>query len=199
MKLENSFDVPAPPATAWELLSDLPRVVPCMPGAELTEVVGENEWKAKVSVKLGPIALQFGADIVRDQIDEAALSVRLKTRARELRGRGGATATIVASLTETGDGGTHVVLVTDVSLQGAVAQYGRGVIATVANQMIKSFAECIEKELAHSPAAAGTGGGGGEGEGPADGPRHHAEPIDGVKVAFGALWHMLAGRFHHSR
>jgi carbon monoxide dehydrogenase subunit G len=198
MKLENSFDVPAPPATAWELLSDLPRVVPCMPGAELTEIVGENEWKAKVSVKLGPIALQFGADIARDQIDEAAQSVRLKTRARELRGRGGATATIVASLHATDGGGTHVRLDTDLALQGAVAQYGRGVIATVANQMIRSFAEAIEKELAAPVAPTGGGGGGGGAQSQPDGPRHHAEPIDGVRLAFGALWHMVAGRFHHS-
>src|SRR5438874_4644921 len=193
MKLENSFRVPAPPATAWEVLSDVPRVIPCMPGAELTEVVGENEWKAKVSVKLGPIALQFAADIARDQIDEDAQSVRLKTRARELRNRGGATATIIASLTDADDGGTHVKLDTDVALQGAVAQYGRGVIATVANQMIKSFAESLALQLEQPPA------GGGGGAGSAERHAHRAaEPVDGVKVVFGALWHLLAGRFHHA-
>jgi carbon monoxide dehydrogenase subunit G len=195
MKLENAFHVPAPPATAWELLSDVPRVIPCMPGAELTEVVGENEWKAKVSVKLGPIGLQFAADVARDQIDHAAQSVRLKTRARELRNRGGATATIIASLTAADDGGTHVRLDTDVALQGSVAQYGRGVIATVAGQMIKSFAECIAAELEQPPA---TAGGGGSGAGPEDRhPHRAAEPVDGVKLVFGALWHALAGRFHH--
>ena len=72
MRLENAFDVPASPADAWRLLNDVPSVVPCMPGAELVEVVDENAWKARLHVKLGPIALQFLADVAREETDEAA-------------------------------------------------------------------------------------------------------------------------------
>jgi len=82
MRLENSFEVTATPEAAWELLMDVPRVVPCMPGAELIETVDESNWKARVRVKLGPIPLTFLTDVRRDAVDEAARSVRLATSAR---------------------------------------------------------------------------------------------------------------------
>jgi len=98
MRLENSFEVPAGLEQSWRLLNDVPSVVPCLPGAELVEVVGENAWKAKLHVKLGPIALQFLADIVRERSDEAAGLVVLTTKARESKGRGSAEATIESTL-----------------------------------------------------------------------------------------------------
>ena len=93
MRLENSFAVPASPERTWALLNDVPRVVPSMPGAELTEVVDETNWKATMHVKLGPIALQFATDVRREVSDEGALQTTLAIKARELKGRGGATAT----------------------------------------------------------------------------------------------------------
>src|SRR4051794_8000656 len=102
MRLENSFRVPAPAEEAWKLLNDVPAVVPCMPGAELTEVVGENAWKATMHVKLGPINLQFVTDITREEADEAGRRVVLAAKGREARGRGGAQARIESSLTEEG-------------------------------------------------------------------------------------------------
>lgn len=146
MRLENTFEVPAPPEAAWELLNDVPRVVPCMPGAELTEVVGENAWKATMHVKLGPISLQFATDVTREAADEAGRRTTLVAKARETRGRGGAQATIESSL-EPSTTGTQVTIVTDLALQGAVAQYGRGVVADVSNQLVKRFAECIAGKL----------------------------------------------------
>jgi carbon monoxide dehydrogenase subunit G len=126
---------------------DVPRVVPCMPGAQLTDTVDDSHWKAKVSVKLGPIALQFAADVARAEVDEAANSVVLTTDAREVRGRGGARATIRSSLTELGPSHTHVEVVTDLALSGAVAQYGRGIVQDVAGQMVAKFADCLQKQL----------------------------------------------------
>src|SRR4051794_34922222 len=163
MRLENTFEVPAPPEQAWELLNDVPRVVPCMPGAELTETVDENTWKATMHVKLGPIALQFGTDVTRQEQDETARKTTLQARARELKGRGGATALIESTLEPSGSG-TQVTIVTDLTLQGAVAQYGRGVVADVSNQLVKRFADCIAAQLQESsappaapvPAAGGT-------------------------------------------
>lgn len=162
MRLENTFEVPAPPEQAWELLNDVPRVVPCMPGAELTETVDENAWKATMHVKLGPIALQFGTDVTRKAQDESARTTTLQARARELKGRGGATAVIESTLEPSGTG-TQVTIVTDLTLQGAVAQYGRGVVADVSNQLVKRFADCIAAQLQGSgappaePAAAAGG------------------------------------------
>ena len=118
-----------------------------MPGAQLTETVDDSNWKAKVSVKLGPIALQFAADVARTEVDTAHHSVVLTTNARELRGRGGAQATIRSSLTELGPGHTRVDVSTEVALSGLVAQYGRGIVHDVAGQMVDKFADCLQQQL----------------------------------------------------
>jgi carbon monoxide dehydrogenase subunit G len=146
MRIENSFDVSAPPEAAWRLLNDVPTVVPCMPGAELQETVGENAWKAKLHVKLGPIALQFAAEVTREQMDESAGRVLLAVKAREARNRGSADATIESTLAAH-DGGTRVAIVTELMLRGTVAQYGRGVVPDVARQLTAQFAECIAAKL----------------------------------------------------
>jgi carbon monoxide dehydrogenase subunit G len=147
MRLENSFEVPAPPEQAWALLLDVPRVVPCMPGAKLTETVDESHWKAEVAVKLGPMSMSFGADVAREQVDEAAQRVVLSTKARELKGRGGATARIESAL-EPIEGGTRVTVVTDLQLSGPAAQFGGPVVKTVAGQLTDQFAACLKGQLA---------------------------------------------------
>lgn len=153
MKLENSFEVAAPPEAAWELLMDVPRIVPCMPGAELTETVDDANWKAKMAVKLGPIALTFDTDVKREEADEAARRVTLSAAAREVKNRGRAQATIASTLTSA-DGGTRVDVVTDLVLSGAVAQYGRGLIQDISSQLVTSFAECLQAQLAAAPGEA---------------------------------------------
>ena len=146
MRLENSFHVAAPLESAWLLLNDVPSVVPCMPGAELLEGGADDTWKAKLSVKLGPIALQFLTDVRREEVDEAARRIVLSARAREARGRGNAQATIESRLVAV-DGGTRVEITTDVRLQGTVAQYGRGIESDVASRLTEQFAACIERKL----------------------------------------------------
>jgi carbon monoxide dehydrogenase subunit G len=180
MRIENSFDVSASVDEAWRLLNDVPAVVPCMPGAELVEVVGENAWKAKLHVKLGPIALQFLADVTREHVDDAAHRAVLAVKAREAKGRGSAEATIESALAAA-DGGTHVALATELALKGAVAQYGRGVVADVASRLTAQFAECIAGKLAAAP-----------GDGPA--PEVQAVPIGGLRLVLGALWRRILRR-----
>jgi carbon monoxide dehydrogenase subunit G len=143
--LENSFEVAAPPEAAWRLLNDVPAVVPCMPGAALLEG-GGDAWKATLDVKLGPIALRFLTDVRREEADEAGRRIVLAAKAREARGRGNAQATIESRLAGT-TGGTRVEITTDVRLQGAVAQYGRGVIGGIAARMTEQFAACIAQKL----------------------------------------------------
>jgi hypothetical protein len=153
MRLENSFEVAAPPERAWALLLDVPRVVPCMPGAQLTETIDESHWKATVAVKLGPMSMTFAADVAREQVEEDARRVVLSTKARELKGRGGATATIESTLEPVGTG-TRVSVVTELQLSGPAAQFGGPVVKTVAGQLTQQFAACLQEQLADEPAAA---------------------------------------------
>jgi uncharacterized protein len=184
MRIENAFDVPASVGDAWRLLNDVPAVVPCMPGAELVDVVGDDAWKARLHVKLGPIALQFVADVTREQVDEAARRAVLAVKARESKGRGSAEATIESSLTPAGTG-THVALVTELALRGAVAQYGRGVVGDVASRLTAQFAECIAAKLA-TPSA----------EPAQEEPAAAAQPapIGGLRLVLAGLWRSLFGR-----
>jgi hypothetical protein len=146
MRLENSFTVPASPQQTWELLNDVPRVVPNMPGARLDEVVEENVFKATMDVKLGPVALQFAADVRREVADVGSMTTTLAIKARETKNRGGATATIESALEADGEG-TRVTIITDLHMHGAVAQYGRGVVPDVAGQMVSRFAENLAASL----------------------------------------------------
>jgi carbon monoxide dehydrogenase subunit G len=152
MQLQNSFTVAAPIDHVWALLMDVPHVVPCMPGAELVDTVGDDEWKAKMSVKLGPVQLVFGADVVRELADVSAHRVVLATRARELRGRGGAQAHVTSSLAPAGEG-TEVTIVTDLALSGAAAQFGGAVVGDVARQLTERFAGCLQSRLASEQAS----------------------------------------------
>jgi uncharacterized protein len=187
MRLENSFGVPAGLEQSWRLLNDVPSVVPCLPGAELVEVVGENAWKAKLHVKLGPIALQFLADVVRERSDEAAGLVVLTAKARESKGRGTAEATIESTLTPA-DGGTRVAIVTELALRGAVAQYGRGVVGDVASRLTAQFADCLGGKLATAESA------------PAS-PTAPAppKPIPALRLLLASLRRALLRRVRHER
>ena len=146
MRLENSFEVSAAPEAAWELLMDVPRVIPCMPGAELIEAVDETHWKARMRVKLGPISLSFLADVARQEVDEAGRRVVLAASAREERGRGAARATIESALAAE-RGRTQVTTTTDLSLSGMAAQFGRGLVQEISTQLLDEFAYCLEKQL----------------------------------------------------
>ena len=188
MRLENSFTVPGPPDAAWELLLDVPRIVPCMPGAELTETVDESRWKAKMHVRLGPIALTFDTDVTREEVDEQARRVRLAARAREVRGRGGAQATIDSTL-ESANRETTARITTDLTMAGAVAQYGRGIVQDVASQLVRQFADCLARQLEAAPA--------GENEAPAAVKPAPAavRPVGGLRLVVAALGRSLARIF----
>jgi carbon monoxide dehydrogenase subunit G len=187
MRLENSFEVPASVEQSWRVLNDVPSVVPCMPGAELVEVVDEHTWKAKLHVKLGPIALQFLADIEREQMDEAGGRVVLGAKAREAKGRGGAEATIESTLAAV-SAGTRVDIVTELTLTGAVAQYGRGVVADVASRLTAQFADCIAGKLAESPSSS-----------PSSVPADEPAPIGGLRLLLGAFWRSLFRRSRRTK
>ena len=180
MRIESSFEVPVPPERAWELLMDVPRVIPCMPGATLTETVDDSNWKAKMAVKLGPISLAFDTDVKREEADEAARTARLSAQARESRGRGAARATIESTLAAL-DGGTRVDVATELQLTGAVAQYGRGLVEDVSRQLVNSFAECLRAQLVAEPEQAEAA------------VAAQAKPVGGLRLGLGALWRKVTG------
>lgn len=152
MEFDNSFDVPLTPEQAWSVLMDIPRIAPCMPGAELTEVVDPQHFKGKISVRLGPVALAFAGRVEIDSIDEANRSARVKAQGSDAKGRGAANATATFHLEPTPDG-SRVMIHTDLMLSGAVAQYGRGVgmIQATAAQIIGQFAGNLRTHLAQQP------------------------------------------------
>jgi len=152
LQLEHEFEVPASPDRTLELMLDAERVVPCMPGAKLLEVVDESIWKSELAIKLGPVGMQFRADVKLLERDDAAKTVRLGVSARDTRGKGGAEATVDSALHPTDSGGTRVAMATDLRFSGQAAQLGRpGVVKDVSNKLVGQFAACIKGQLSAAP------------------------------------------------
>ena len=153
MEFDDAFEVPLPPAEAWPVLMDIARIAPCMPGAQLTEVVDRTTYKGNIAVRLGPVALTFAGLVKFEEIDDAAHTARVKAQGSDAKGRGGANATASFRLEPT-PAGSKVLVHTDLTLSGAVAQYGRGVgmIQATAAQLMKQFADNLKTQLAAAPA-----------------------------------------------
>jgi carbon monoxide dehydrogenase subunit G len=145
MKLENEFRVSVPIDRAWEVLTNIPLITPCLPGATLTDHDGD-EYKGKIKIKVGPVTADYSGSAVFVQRDETARRVEIAASGRDSRGSGNASATITADMTTDGDG-TKVSIVTDLKISGKVAQFGKGMIAEVSGKLIDQFVDCIEQEL----------------------------------------------------
>src|SRR5579871_1411176 len=201
MEFDNSFEVPLPPAQAFAVLKDIPRIVPCMPGAELTEIVDPQNYKGKVSVRLGPVALAFSGRIEFESIDEASHSARLKAQGSDAKGRGAADA--VASFhIEPAERGSKVLIHTDLSLSGAVAQYGRGVgmIQATASQIIGQFAANLRAQLAETPPMPGaTLRRASESMAPVDSAAVPPRPISGLSLIARVVWSRIIALFDKGR
>ena len=155
MEFDNSFEVPLPVGDAWKVLMDIRRIAPCMPGAELTDVVDDRTYKGKIGVRLGPVALTFAGTVKFEEIDDTNHKARVAAQGNDAKGRGAANATAAFHLEPAGSG-TKVLVHTNLTLSGAVAQYGRGVgiIQMTAAQIITQFANNLKAKLAQDGAAA---------------------------------------------
>ncbi len=155
MELTNRFRVGVPVADAWAVLTDVERIAPCLPGAQLQEIEGD-EYRGIVKVKVGPITAQYKGKATFLEKDDTKHVAVLKAEGRDTRGQGNASATITATLTPHGDG-TAVTVVTDLTITGKVAQFGRGVLVDVSGKLLTQFVECLENDLlggaSASPAA----------------------------------------------
>src|SRR5215467_107949 len=172
MDLEHSFTIPVPPEQAWQVLLDVERIAPCMPGATVDSVDGDVV-KGRIKVKVGPVTMTYAGTARFVERDEQARSVTLEASGKETRGAGTASATIRSALHDEG-GQTKVVVHTTMSVTGRPAQFGRGVMAEVGGRIIEKFAANLAAQLAggSAPAAAvAASNGSGPGAADASGPR----------------------------
>lgn len=154
MELNNEFRVAVPADKTWQVLTDVERVAPCIPGAQLLSVDGDD-FTGAVKVKVGPITVSYKGEASFQEKDEAAKRVVIKASGKETRGSGNAAALVTAQLNDEGDA-THVVITTDLTISGKAAQFGRGVLADVSTNLIGQFARNLEADLLGGTAPAGT-------------------------------------------
>jgi len=225
MKLEQSFEVAAPIDTVWAALTDLERVAPCLPGAAITEHDEDGTYHGTFQVKLGPTTAAYRGTIKIESADEGAHTATLKARGTDKRGQGGASATIVNTLSEH-DGGTKVEAVTDFTITGRLARFGRGgMMEDISNRLMRDFATCLSSRLA-GPATAPSGEEVASGEAPPEAvaaadpvagadsetagtpsaarprpaqPPEAAKPVGGIGLFFSVLWERIRRRFGRSR
>lgn len=145
MQLEHEFTVPVPVEQAWDVLLDVERLAPCMPGAVLDEVRGD-EFDGRVKVKVGPITVTYGGTAVFLEKDVEGRRLVIKATGKEAKGAGTAAATITAVLKEAGDE-TQVSVSTDLAITGRPAQFGRGVMVDVSNKILQKFVECLSTQI----------------------------------------------------
>jgi uncharacterized protein len=147
MLINNDFEVAQPVEAVWQFFGDIPRVASCLPGAELTETLGDDKYGGRVAVRMGPVRLQFAGTAEITERDEAARRIVVHAAGAEERGRGQASMVVSATLAAAGRG-TKVAVAQDLQLAGAAAQYGRGMISDVTAVLMRDFAANLANQIA---------------------------------------------------
>lgn len=147
MLLINEFDVASPIDAVWDYFQDVEAVATCLPGAEIVEDLGEEKYRGQVVSKVGPVSLKFGGVVQITERDQTNRRVVIHADGSEARGKGTAVLDLTATLAPSGRGGTRVKVEQDLQLSGAVATFGRGMVADVMTVMMGSFAEAIEENI----------------------------------------------------
>jgi carbon monoxide dehydrogenase subunit G len=145
MEIADSFRVSTPIADTWKVLLDIEGIAPCLPGAQLQEIEGD-EYRGIVKVKVGPITAQYKGTATLAEVDETGRRIVIDASGRDTRGQGNAKASIVVTMLEEGDG-TRVEVVTDLAITGKVAQFGRGVLVDVSSKLMRQFVENLERDV----------------------------------------------------
>jgi uncharacterized protein len=151
MDLNHEFTVNVPVAEAWAILTDLERIAPCLPGAQLTEIEGDT-YRGQVKIKVGPILAQFKGQASFVSRDDVAHKATLKGEGRDTTGKGNASAMITAELTSVTPTSTKCTVHTDLSISGKVAQFGRGALADVSDKLLAQFSENLNQLISAAPA-----------------------------------------------
>jgi len=147
VQIENQFEVATSPDRVYSFLLDVNRVVTCMPGAELSEVVDPTTFKGKVRIKVGPITVSYNGTASITERDDDARAATLQAEGRETSGPGSARATARMSVDDGGNGSSTVKLVTDFTVAGRIANFGRGVMEDVSKRLVAQMADCIKANL----------------------------------------------------
>ena len=209
MQIENEFEVLASPDRVYAFLLDVNRVVACMPGAELSEVVDPTTFKGRVKIKVGPITVSYNGTARIAESDEARRVATLQADGRETTGPGSARATATMAVEPSGDGASTVRLTTDFTVAGRIANFGRGVMEDVSKRLVSQMADCIKANLetaaAPEPAPASDDGapatgGGASGATPAPAataapPVASAKPVNALGLFFAVLWDRIRRLF----
>jgi len=182
IKLENAFVVDAGIEDVWRMLQNAPLIAPCMPGAELEESAGEGVYRGFVKIKIGPAQLQFKGDATFYDFDPVTHSMKMRSRASDTKGRGSLATEMKFDLRPQ-DKATHVAVMTDLTVTGSLAQYGRGVglVRDIANEITRQFSRNLELLLAHSSSSATLSAGASDATPPV------AKPISGFRLILVAL------------
>ena len=146
MLIKNEFEVAEPVERVWQFFDNIPQVAACLPGAELTEDLGDDRYKGTVAVRMGPVRLQFAGTADITERDEAAKRVVVHASGADERGRGQASMVVTATLTRAGRG-TKVGVTQDLQLSGAAAQYGRGMISDVTSVLMRDFSANMQDRI----------------------------------------------------
>ncbi|HXW46183.1 MAG TPA: SRPBCC family protein [Streptosporangiaceae bacterium] len=147
MLITNDFEVAEPVEKVWQFFQDIPQIASCLPGAELTESLGDDKYKGKVAVRMGPVRLNFAGTADITERDEQAKRLAVHASGAEERGRGQASMVVTALLSRSGRG-TKVAVTQDLQLSGAAAQYGRGMISDVSAVLMRDFAANMQDRIA---------------------------------------------------
>jgi carbon monoxide dehydrogenase subunit G len=146
MLIKNEFEVAEPVEKVWQFFENIPQVATCLPGAELTEDLGDEKYKGKVAIRMGPVRMQFAGTADITERDEAAKRVVVHAAGADEKGRGQAAMVVTATLTRAGRG-TKVAVAQDLQLSGAAAQYGRGMISDVSSVLMRDFAANMQDRI----------------------------------------------------
>jgi carbon monoxide dehydrogenase subunit G len=193
--IENAFSVNAPADDLWSFLLDVERIAPCMPGAELTEVIDERNWKGRVHMKVGPVAMSFAGTVSMESRDDEAHRVVLRAKGTEQKGKGAADASVTSWL-EPGPGAdqTTVKMQAEVTLVGTAAQMSRGLLPEISKKLTQQFADCLEAAMAAQGAAPAAPPDAGPAERAASAPVAIApRPVGGIGLALSAIWQVIKG------
>jgi carbon monoxide dehydrogenase subunit G len=147
MLITNDFEVAQPVAKVWQFFGDIPQVAACLPGAELTETLGEDTYGGRVAIRMGPVRLQFAGTAQITERDEAGKRIVVHATGADERGRGQASMVVSATLAATGSRGTKVAVSQDLQLSGAAAQYGRGMISDVTAVLMRDFSANLANQI----------------------------------------------------
>ena len=146
MLIKNDFEVAQPIDKVWTFFDDIPQVAACLPGAELTEDLGDDKYRGKVAIRMGPVKMQFAGTVDITERDNAAKRIVVDAAGADEKGRGQAAMLVTAKLLSVA-GGTKIEVVQDLQLSGAAAQYGRGMISDVTTVLMRDFADNMQKRI----------------------------------------------------